>query len=100
MRRKFIPVEESFANWRKNPNYLREYDSLEEEFALAASLIDARVRAGLSQEDVARRMKTSQPAVARLEGGRSNPSLDTLRRFAEATGTKLKITFTAAKSAD
>ena len=100
MRRKFIPVEESFANWRKNPNYLREYDSLEEEFALAASLIDARARAGLSQEDVARRMKTSQPAVARLEGGRSNPSLDTLRRFAEATGTKLKITFTAAKSAD
>ena len=46
MRRKFIPVEESFANWRKNPNYLREYDSLEEEFALTASLIDARVRAG------------------------------------------------------
>ena len=100
MRRKLIPVEESFARWRKNPNYLREYDSLEEEFALAASLIDARARAGLSQEDVARRMKTSQPAVARLEGGRSNPSLDTLRRFAEATGTRLEITFTSTKSAD
>ena len=45
MRRKLIPVEESFAKWRKNPDYLREYNSLEEEFALVAALIDARARA-------------------------------------------------------
>jgi ribosome-binding protein aMBF1 (putative translation factor) len=98
MKRKFIPVEESFAKWRKDPNFMREYDALEEEFALAAALIDARAQAGLSQEDVARRMRTSQPAIARLEGGRSNPSLETLRRFAKATGTKLDISFKKSKS--
>jgi hypothetical protein len=53
MKRKLIPVEESFAKWRRNPGYLREFDALEEEFTLAAALIDARARAGLSQEDVA-----------------------------------------------
>jgi ribosome-binding protein aMBF1 (putative translation factor) len=99
MKRKFIPVEESFVKWREDPEFMREYNALEDEFALAAALIDARSHAGLSQEDVAKRMKTSQPAIARLEGGRSNPSLATLRRFAKATGTKLQISFAGKKSA-
>jgi transcriptional regulator with XRE-family HTH domain len=60
---------------------------------LAAALIDARGHAGLSQEDVAARMETSQQAVSRLEGGRANPSLRTLQSFARATGTRLKISF-------
>jgi ribosome-binding protein aMBF1 (putative translation factor) len=92
-RRKSIPVEESFAEWRRDPAYVKAYDALEEEFELASALIDARARAGLSQEDVARKMKTSQPAIARLEGGRGNPSLATLRRYARATGMRLKIAF-------
>ena len=56
-----------------------------------SALIEARGDA--SQEEVAKRMRTSQPNVARLEGGRANPSLSTLRRYAAATGTRLKIVF-------
>lgn len=97
MSRKFIPVEESFAEWRKDPAYVRAYDALEDEFALAEALIDARAQAGLSQEQLAKRMKTSQPAIARLEGGRSNPSVTTLRCLAKATSTELKISFERAK---
>jgi transcriptional regulator with XRE-family HTH domain len=51
----------------------------------------------LTQNDVARRMRTSQQTVARLEGGRANPSVNTLRRFAKATGTRLKIAFEPTK---
>jgi ribosome-binding protein aMBF1 (putative translation factor) len=91
--RKSIPVEESFATWRRDPAYVKAYQALDEEFALAEVLIDARSRAGLSQEDVAKKMKTSQPAIARLEGGQGNPSLDTLRRYANATGMRLEISF-------
>lgn len=97
MSRKFIPVEESFAKWRRDPKYLKAYDALEEEFALAEALIEARAQAGLSQEQVAKRMKTSQPAVARLEGGKANPSIGTLRRYGKATGSRLKISFERAK---
>jgi transcriptional regulator with XRE-family HTH domain len=93
-----IPVEELFSEWRKDPDYVREHAALEEEFALAAALIDARRQAHLTQEDVAARMKTSQQAVARLEGGRANPSVKTLQRFAEATGTRLKIAFESKKA--
>jgi ribosome-binding protein aMBF1 (putative translation factor) len=96
-KKKFIPVEKSFAKWRRDPEYAKAYNALDDEFALAAALIDARGKAGLSQADVAKKMDTSQPAIARLEGGRGNPSIDTLRRFARVTGTRLKIAFEPTK---
>ena len=75
----------------KNSKCRREYEALEEEFSLAAALIEARARASLTQEQVAQRMKTTQAAVARLEGGGSMPSTRTLERYARATGTRLRI---------
>ena len=77
----------------KNPEERKEYDALEEEFALAAAVAKARIRAGLSQAELARRMKTTQSTVARLESGRGRPSTRTLDRFAKATGHRLKISF-------
>ena len=68
MSKKFIPVEELFDEWHKDPEYMKEYDALEEEFALANALI--RARADLSQAELAKRMGTSQSAIARLESGR------------------------------
>ncbi|OXE36800.1 MAG: transcriptional regulator [Phenylobacterium zucineum] len=93
MSRKMVAVEEAFAEWRKDPTYQDAYNALDGEFALAAALIEARSEADISQEEIARRMQTSQPAIARLEGGHGNPSLKTLRRYAEATGTRLRIIF-------
>ena len=95
MERKFIPAEESFARWRQDPEFMREYDALEEEFALANALIGARAQANLTQEELAERMGTSQSAIARLESGRTMPSTRTLRKLAEATGTKLRIVLEA-----
>ena len=62
------------------------YDDLADEFALARELIAARTRARLSQEEVARRMGTTQSVVARLESGRRTPSMRTVQRFARAVG--------------
>lgn len=64
------------------------YDSMEGEFALAHEFIAARVRAGLTQAELARRMGTTQSAIARLESGRRLPSLKTLSRYARATGSR------------
>lgn len=77
----------------KSPEYRKEYDALEEEFALIAAVAKARIRAGLTQAQLAKRMKTTQSTVARLESGRGRPSTRTLARFAKATGHKLKISF-------
>jgi transcriptional regulator with XRE-family HTH domain len=58
---------------------------------LAAAVMKARNRAGLSQVELARRMKTTQSTIARLESGRGRPSTRTLDRCAKATGHRLKI---------
>jgi ribosome-binding protein aMBF1 (putative translation factor) len=93
MIRKYIPVEEAAKEWMKDPEFRKAYDALEEEFALASALIRARGDADLTQEQVAAAMGTTQAFVARLESGRSMPSTRTLKRFAKATGTKLRISF-------
>ena len=93
MKRKFIPAEEAFARWRKDPAFVAAYDALEEEFALASSLIKARGDADMTQEQVAKAMGTTHAVIARLESGRTRPSTRTLDRFAKATHSRLRITF-------
>ena len=72
------------------PEFPMKNEALRPEFRLASELIEARTAAGLSQSDVASRMGTSQPAVARMESGR-RPSLRSPERHAEAVGRKLEI---------
>jgi len=79
--------------WMKNPKYKDEYEKLAPEFELARVIIEARTKAGLTQAQLAKRMKTTQSVIARLEGGRVHPSTETLERFAKATGSRLKIGF-------
>lgn len=94
--RTFIPFSEVRKEWFKDPEFVKEYDALEDEFELANALIGARVRAGLTQAQLAERMGTSQSAVARLESGRRLPSVATLEKLAAATGSKLRIVLEAA----
>jgi ribosome-binding protein aMBF1 (putative translation factor) len=79
--------------WSEDADYRKAYDALEEEFALAAAIAEARGRAGLTQAEVAQRMHTTQSNIARLEAGRTTPSTRTLERFADAVGARLKISF-------
>ena len=86
-------VRDLHKKWMKDSNYRKAHEALAPEFELARALIEARAKAGLTQEQRARRMKTTQSVVARLESGRTRPSTQTLERIAAATGTRPKITF-------
>ena len=86
-------VKDLHLSWMKNKEYRKAHEELAPEFALARAFIDARVTAGLTQEQLAQRMDTTQSVIARLESGRTRPSTQTLERLAIATGTRLKITF-------
>lgn len=86
-------ITEMHKRWMKEPKYRKAYAALEDEFAVAKAGIAARNRAGLTQTELARKMGTTQPVVARMEGGRIPPSLRTLRRLAQATGSRLIIRF-------
>lgn len=91
-------IKDLHKKWLRDPEYRHEYEALDDEFALASAMIDVRTRAGLTQEQLAEKMETSQSAIARIESGRSIPSGNTLKRFARATGTRLRIKFEPTKT--
>ena len=86
-------IRDLHENWMNEPAYRAEYEALAEEFRLADAIVEARVKAGLTQHELASRMDTTQSAIARLESGRAIPSGRTLQRLADATGTRLRISF-------
>lgn len=75
----------------ENPEVKAEYDQLASEFALANTLISMRQRAGLTQEEIAKRMGTQKSNISRLERGSSNPSWKTLQNYAHACGFELSV---------
>jgi DNA-binding XRE family transcriptional regulator len=86
-------ITEMHKRWMREPKYRKAYAALEDEFAVAKAMVAVRSRAGLTQAELAQRMGTTQPAVARMESGRIQPSLQTLHRVAQATGSRLMIRF-------
>jgi transcriptional regulator with XRE-family HTH domain len=87
---------------QKRPAVRAAHAAQAEEFALLDELLRARLRAGLTQAEVAKRMGTMPPAIARLEagGGREghSPSVATLRKYARAVGCALEIRLRPARA--
>ncbi|MFD2845193.1 helix-turn-helix domain-containing protein [Paracoccus cavernae] len=77
----------------ENPEVRTEYAQADAEFSLIEAMITARREARLTQAELAQKIGTTQSAIARLEAGRVSPSITTLRRYAEATGHQLRVSF-------
>ncbi|MCL5746760.1 MAG: helix-turn-helix domain-containing protein [Patescibacteria group bacterium] len=78
----------------KNREVKKEYERLKPEYALIAAIINVRIKKGITQEQLARKLGTKQSAIARLESGRSNPSIEFLGKLAQALNSNLQIKFT------
>ena len=78
-----------------DPKVKAEFDKESAYFDLKWALIDARRKAKMSQADVAEKMGTTQSVIARIESGRASVTLDTIRRFARATGQVIKLEIAA-----
>jgi predicted transcriptional regulator len=70
------------------PEVREAYEAMRPEFEIARAIIEARTASGLTQEDLAARMGTSQSYIAKLESGRTLPTMRTWFKIAEATGTR------------
>ena len=75
----------------KDPDLKRAYDDLELEYSIIAQIIQKRLKKGLSQKQLAEKIGTKQSAIARLEGGTTNPSIGFLERISKALDSKLQI---------
>ncbi|MHC1550035.1 helix-turn-helix domain-containing protein [Phyllobacterium sp. K27] len=87
-------LEELKQKYSNDPEFQKHYKQADLEYTVIELLIRTRTQAKLSQAELAKRMATTQSAIARLEAGRVSPSIATLRRYAEATGYELRVDMT------
>ncbi len=76
----------------KDSEFARIYDEGYQEFKIGVLLRQAREDAGLTQEDVARKLKTRKSAISRIENHAEDIRLSTLGKYAKAIGKKLQFT--------
>lgn len=74
-----------------DPKVKKEYDRLAPRYAVISQVISARIIAGMTQSEVAKKVGTKQSAIARLESGNVNPSLEFLQKIAQGMGYKLTV---------
>ncbi|MDD4997609.1 MAG: helix-turn-helix transcriptional regulator [Syntrophales bacterium] len=81
----------------KNPDFKKHYQEERQALKLAMKIVELRDQKGLSQQELAKLMGTSQQAISRIESGKYEGfTLKTLEKIAEATGMRVKIEFVAA----
>jgi len=85
-------------NWQKHKELLLKNSKFQQalkenelELAIAKKVIEARIKQGLSQKDLAERLDTKQSVISRLENAKSTPSLTFLKRLAKALDTSFEI---------
>ena len=77
----------------ENPEFKQAYDELEVEYAIMNEMLRARKELGMSQQELSTKTGITQPDISKLENGKANPSIGTLKKIAEAFGKKLVIQF-------
>ncbi len=87
-------IEEST---KRNPAFFSLVEEARQRRALLDALADVRNSAHISQNTIAKRIKTSQPAIARLEAGTVDPRLSTIQRYAASVGKRIEWTLVDAE---
>lgn len=82
-----------YVNERKkrDPEFAKDFDSGYEQFKIGVMLKQARIEAGITQEELAARLHTKKTAVSRIENHAEDIKLSTLEKFAEAIGKRLTL---------
>ena len=75
----------------RDPVFRKEYEALQPEYELICAIMDARLKKGMTQAEIARRAGTTQSAIARFEAGQTNPTLNFASRLLHAVGARLEV---------
>ena len=77
----------------KNPEFAKEYESIQPEMDIIRAIIEARTSQNITQKELAERTGINQANISKLENGTRNPSVNLLKRLADGMGMVLKIEF-------
>ena len=90
-------LQELIKELMQDPEFKKEYESLQPEMEITRAILNARIHAGLTQMQFSEKSGISQADISRLERGTRNPSLSLLKRLAEAMDATLRIEFVPKK---
>ena len=93
MKNKLYTLENHLKESLKNPKFRKEWEKTELEYQLACQLIEKRLAKKMSQRSLAKKVKTTQAILSRIETMSANPSLSLLKRIAQALNSKLILQF-------
>lgn len=86
-------LSELKTKWLKDKDVSRAYEEHVLEFSIAQRLISERLKAHLTQKELAEKMGTTQSVIARIESGAQLPSMKTIERYAHALGKFPEVRF-------
>jgi DNA-binding XRE family transcriptional regulator len=79
---------------KKSPQFAKDFESGYQEFKFSVMLRQAREKAGITQETVAKRLHTKKSAISRIENHAEDIRLSTLQKYAKAVGKRLRVDLT------
>jgi ribosome-binding protein aMBF1 (putative translation factor) len=79
---------------KKSPQFAKDFESGYQEFTFSVMLRQARERAGITQEAVAKRLHTKKSAISRIENHAEDIRLSTLQKYARTLGMRLRVDLT------
>jgi len=88
---KYVNFDVMLREALKDPKFRKAYNALEPKYALIHAILDARIKRGITQAEIAKRAGTTQSAIARFESGVGNPTLDFMQRVSAAIGARLQV---------
>ena len=84
-------LENLIAELKKNPEFENGFDRGYEDFKIGVILKEARLKAGLTQDEIASRIKTKKSNISRIENHAEDIKLSTLEKFAAAVGKRVEV---------
>lgn len=92
MKNTVYTLEDDLKKRLKDPEFRKAWEESELEYLLAKQLIEKRLEKKMSQRDLAKRVKTTQAVISRIETMQANPSISLLKRIAQTLNLKLNLT--------
>ena len=88
---KYTTLDEMHRESMRNPEFRKAFNALKPKYDLIRAILDARIKKGVTQKELARRAGTTQSAIARFESGVGNPTLDFLTKVSAAVGARIEV---------
>ena len=86
-----MTYEERKAQLLKDPEVRKEYDALELEFEIIRAINIARIKLGMTQEELSKKTGIPQANISRLEKGKRKPTFETLQKLANGLDMHIEI---------